>query len=322
MGTSINRRQILKGFLGLTAAAAFGNAAARSADPDFIGIIGGGTGGAWHLGGATMGELAKEIWPKVSVTVRAGSSTVALRELRRRTMDFAWGWSYQSGEAFDGRGEFKGSPFESLRAVSAVFPGYAIGMGRPGVVESWGDLKGRRVNLGPAQGGGYQVGLLIAKYHGIEPEEMRISATDFSQIPTTFNDEVVDAAVVLGSIPHVVPSQIEASTRMIPLAIDEEIADKIVKENQGWAKLVFPEGTFNEQQGPLVTIGTTTVINTHADLDEEVVYKLTKAMWENRELMIRTHGIFSNLTEEMVTVGVSYPFHPGAERFWKEIGIL
>ena len=318
----MNRRQLLAGGAAIAAASAFGSIPAFAAQPEFIGIIGGGTGGAWHLGGSTMGEFAKEIWPGVSVTVRAGSSTVALREIRRRKAHFAWGWSHQSADAAKGRALFKENPFPELRAVSAIFPGYVIPVGRPGVVDTWSDMRGKKVNFGPMKGGGYLASLMITKYHGIEPEDMRISATDFSQMPMTFNDGIVDAAIVIGSIPHLVPNQIEASTKAVILSMDDEIADKIVAENEGWAKLIFPEGTFKGQGKRTVTVGGITVVNTHADVDDDVVYEMTKAIWTHRDRMVKVHPVFKNISKELVPKGITYKFHPGAEKFWKEIGAL
>ena len=105
--------------------------------------------------------------------------------------------------------------------------------------------------------------------------------------------------------------------RVMPLP--QNVIDKLV-ETYGYVPSVIPAGTYPGQEEDIATVDLSTVILTTADMDDEIVYRMVKALAENHDRMIEAYGGFSDWSPEQVHVGLPIPVHPGAERYFAERG--
>ena len=106
------------------------------------------------------------------------------------------------------------------------------------------------------------------------------------------------------------------------IPIDGEISDKFIAKNSGFVKLAIPPNSFKHQDYPVDTLGSMTCIVAGPQVPENVIYKLTKYTWEHRQDVIDAHSVYKQFTEETVPKGRTVPWHPGAEKFWKEVGVI
>lgn len=87
-------------------------------------------------------------------------------------------------------------------------------------------------------------------------------------------------------------------------------------------KGIIPAGTYNNQNEDIQTICMPTFLICDKDMDEQLVYEITKLMIENEDYLCSQHSCFEAMNDDTVAAGLSIPMHPGAERYFKEVGIL
>ncbi len=290
-----------------------------ASDPEFLTLLGGGQGGAWYLGAAAMGELAKEIWPGVSTTVTSGGGMSNLRNLAQKKVEFAYAFAMDATAAYRGTLDFEGRRIDGLRAIMSTNPAYVTTVAKPGI-DTYRDLAGKSVAPGRAGFTGLKTFRYIAQEAGIADAVKEVNS-DYPEMPSMFKDGVVQAATVIGSIPHPTIDEILSTAEGQLVSIDDDIAAAL-SEKYNYERVVIPAGTFRGQDRDVPTIGSVTQVLTHAEVPDDWVYKLTKASWENRQRLVQAHKAYAELDEKMVLMGVRIPLHPGAERFWREAGIL
>ena len=97
--------------------------------------------------------------------------------------------------------------------------------------------------------------------------------------------------------------------------------DALIADNPFYASATVPGGMYEGSPADITTFGVKATFVTSADVDDEVVYQVVKAVFDNFDRFKRLHPAFENLTqEEMISAGLSAPLHPGAERYYKEQG--
>jgi TRAP transporter TAXI family solute receptor len=109
--------------------------------------------------------------------------------------------------------------------------------------------------------------------------------------------------------------------RLIPVTGPE--VDDLVADNPYYSKAIIPGGMYRGTDSDTETFGVRATFVTTAEVPDEVIYEVVKTVFENFEDFKKLHPAFANLTkEEMVTAALSAPLHPGAERYYKEAGLI
>jgi TRAP transporter TAXI family solute receptor len=93
-------------------------------------------------------------------------------------------------------------------------------------------------------------------------------------------------------------------------------------EKYDYDRITIPANSYPGQTEPVHTIGSVTQFVTHADEPDDWVYKITKVTWEHRQRLVQAHKSYKELDKSMVMQGNHIPLHPGAARYWREVGIL
>ena len=224
------------------------------------------------------------------------------------------------GEEFEGQG-----PFEDLRAVFALHPEPFTLLARADSgIETFDDLKGKRVNVSdPGSGSRATFGVLMEAKGWTMDDFALASELKSAEQSQALADNKVDAiAFVVG---HPNGSIQEATTttdaRLIPVSGPE--VDALVEANPYYAKAVIPGGMYAGNPEDTETFGVGATFVTTADMSDEAVYELVKAVFENFEEFKKLHPAFANLDkEEMTRAGLSAPLHPGAEKYYREAGLM
>ena len=109
--------------------------------------------------------------------------------------------------------------------------------------------------------------------------------------------------------------------RMTILNWTQETLDKINAKYPLWDWYDFPPGTYPNQDKLIRTIGSPNVLVTRDDISEEVVYNVTKVIWENLATLQEIHGATKDMRLEIAIEGLGAPLHPGAIRYYREVGL-
>jgi hypothetical protein len=292
-------------------------AGAAEKAPEFLRFAGGGMGGAWYLGAAKLASFAEKVWPSLSATATPGGGIANLRRLQKGEYQIAFTFTSAIYTASKGIAPFK-KPID-LRFVASTNPAYVMTVAVPSI-KSWNDLKGKKLNGGVMGFSGYAMAQRLIKTYGFEKTKL-ISST-YDKMPDMHVDKIVDATLVYGSVPHLVPNEILVRRKANFLPIDDWVRDKLISQNPGYVKLTIKPGSFKTQDYPVETLGSMTAIVARPDVPDHVVYQLLKYAWAHRQDMIDAHVVYKSFVGETVPKGRTIPWHPGAEKFWKEVGVI
>jgi TRAP transporter TAXI family solute receptor len=317
--------------LGLAAGAGLLAAAAASAqEGQFITIGTGGVTGVYYPAGGAICRLVnagrKEHGIRCSVE-STGGSVYNVNTMRQGELDFGIVQSDVQYNALKGLGaEFEGQgPFEGLRAVFALHPEPFTLLARADSgIETFEDLKGKRVNVSNPGSGSRATFDVLMERKGWTLEDFALaSELKSAEQSQALADNNVDAIAFIVGHPN--GSIQEATTtvdaNLIPVSGPE--VDALVEENPYYSKAVIPGGMYPGNPDDTETFGVGATFVTTAEVSEEAVYQLVKAVFENFEDFKKLHPAFAKLEkEEMMSAGLSAPLHPGAEKYYKEAGLM
>ncbi len=220
-----------------------------------------------------------------------------------------------------------------VRAVVTLAPNIGLFITKKDTgIRTLADLKDKRVAVGPA-GAGFEmfVGPVMTA-HGVTYEEGK---QDFIPVNQTYSDAAqllgdgsVDAAFMGGAVPTPAVTQAATSYDIFFIPYDEPTRQQLIKDYPFFADAKIPhknkdgKDTYKglEADLPALDVGSMHLI-TYADTDEELVYQITKTIWENRAEIAAQHKAALAINESNAARNTGVPFHPGAIRFYKEIGI-
>jgi TRAP transporter TAXI family solute receptor len=319
-------KSILK--YGLAAAALFGmSAAASAADQRFISIGTGGVTGVYYPTGGAICRLVnktrKEHGIRCSVE-STGGSVYNINTVRAGELEFGVAQSDWQYHAYNGTSKFSDAgKFENLRAVFSVHPEpfTLIGKADSGV-KKFEDIKGKRVNVGNPGSGQRATMEVVMDAFGIKMDDLALAAElKGSEMAQALCDGKID--VMMYTVGHPAAAITEAATtcdiEMIP--VEGAPIDKLVGDNPFYRKASIPGGMYKGNADATPTFGVGATFITSADVPEDVVYTLVKAVFDNFDDFKKLHPAFANLKEEeMIKDGLSAPLHPGAEKYYKERG--
>jgi TRAP transporter TAXI family solute receptor len=186
------------------------------------------------------------------------------------------------------------------------------------------NLDGERYVLGARNSGAEQTGRFILETLGIDYEN-KFNLGYMGYGPTT--SAIQDGNIVGMNIPAGAP--VSSITQAFALMADritilnwtQETLDKINAKYPLWDWYDFPPGTYPNQENPVRTISSPNVLVTRADISDDVVYEITKVIWENLATLQEIHGATNDMRLELAVNGLGAPLHPGALRYYREAGL-
>ena len=316
------------GLLGCALAAAMMSAGASAQDQTFISIGTGGVTGVYYPTGGAICRLVnrdrKEHGIRCAVE-STGGSVYNINTIKAGELEFGVAQSDWQYHAFNGSSKFSDNPFPELRAVFSVHPEpFTLIVRADSGIESFADLKGKRVNVGNPGSGQRATMEVVMEAFGLSMDDFAL-ATEFkgSEMAKQLCDGSIDAMIY--TIGHPAAAIKEATTTCDARLISVSGApiDQLVADNPFYRTATIPGGMYRGTDGDTMTFGVGATFVTSANVPEEVVYVVAKAVMENIDDFRGLHPAFANLDPaEMVRDGLSAPLHPGAERAYKELGLI
>lgn len=312
----------------VTAALALGATSASAQEEQFITIGTGGQTGVYYVVGQSICRLVNRDTEKTGIKCTApstGGSIANINAIQAGDMTMGVAQSDWQYHAYEGdTEEFSGDKkFDKERAIFSVHPEPFTVVARADAgISTFDDLKGKRVNVGnPGSGQRGTMEVVL--------DALGWSMSDFSlaselkpaEQSAALGDNKVDA--IIYTVGHPNGSIQEATStvdaKLIP--VTGEAIDKLVEDNSYYAKATIPGGMYAGNPDDVETFGVKATFVTSADVPDDLVYEVVKAVFDNFDRFKGLHPAFANLTpEDMVTQGNSAPLHPGAEKYYKEQG--
>lgn len=295
----------------------------------FITIGTGGVTGVYYPAGGAICRLVnmerKDHGIRCSVE-STGGSIYNLNAIRQGELDLAVAQSDWQYHAYNGTSEFKDDgPNKDLRAVFSLHPEpFTVVASKGSQVKNFDDLAGKRVSVGNPGSGQRATAEVLMEEMGWTMDKFSLAAElKAAEQSQALCDGNIDAFFYTVGHPSGAIKEATTSCDSNLVNVNNEAAKTLVKENPYYRMATIPGGMYRGNDEDTTTFGVAATFVTSADVADDVVYQVVKAVFENFDSFKRLHPAFGNLKkEEMVSDALSAPLHPGAEKYYKEAGLL
>jgi uncharacterized protein len=294
----------------------------------FFGIATGGTGGTYYPLGGMLAQLisnkATVDDKKISATAEAAGASVAnAKLLGNKDIESAFVAADILNAAYHGTGQFEGEALKNLAVLGALYPETVqlITRGDSGI-SSVTDLKGKSISSGSPGSGQYQLLTDLLQVYGMSRDDVTEDLSSFTQAVDKIKDGNLDATLITAGTPTAAVTDFAQShdLKVIPLA-GPEIAT-LQEQQPFYANVQLAADTYKGQTEAVDTLAVMAVWTTHDAVPENVAYEVTKALYENIEIMGQVHVQGKNISLDTATAVGDVPLHPGALKYFKEKGIV
>lgn len=240
--------------------------------------------------------------------------------LQNGELEAAMATSLSAYEAYTATGNYEGTEPGQILAWMSIAPVAMHVITVEGSdVETLADLKGGRIGMG--QPGGVSMldaDVLMAMVAGEDFEPFRVRLGDMVDM---LSDGNLDAALWNGSFPLAPVIKLAAQRDLKLIEVDDAFFAELQAAYPPYFRLSIPAGTYDGVETDVPTFGLANGLVVSADVPEERVYEMTKAIFENLESLAGVHPAFAEVSAETVLNGFGSPLHPGALRYYREIGV-
>ena len=316
------KKGIIVTFMALLAALAVTTVAAAA--PTYMSVATGGTSGTYYVvGGAIASAITKG--GKIQCTAETGNASVAnLNLVATEGIEIAFVQNDIAYWAYNGELMFQGKPAKNIRAVASLYPEHiqAVVTKESGI-KSIADLKGKRVGIG-APGSGVEGDVqAIFKVAGLTYDDLaKADFLDFAATTSRFKDNQIDAGFVVAGYPTASIMDLTTTKDVTLLSFDDEMLATLQKEYPFFVPSTVPANTYSGITTETKTPAVMAILITNDSVPEEQIYEFLTAMYGNLSDIAAVHAKGKEITLEGALNGLTCPLHPGAEKFFKEKGIL
>jgi uncharacterized protein len=308
----------------LLAAGAFALAATASHATEFINVLTGGTSGVYYPLGVALTQIYGKALPAAKTAVqatKASAENLNLLQAGRGEVAFTLGDTLN--EAWKGNEEagFK-TPLKKLRTIAAIYPNYIhfLASADSGI-KSLADLKGKRVSVGAPKSGTELNSRDILKAVGMSYKDFaKVEYLGYAESVELIKNRQLDATLLSSGLGVAAVRDLATAVKIVVIPIPADIVTKIGEA--AYTTGVIPANTYTGQTADVPTVTVQNFLVSHEGVPAETVYQMTKSMFENLDTMVASHAAAKAIRKETAAKGSPVPLHPGAEKYYKEAGLL
>jgi TRAP transporter TAXI family solute receptor len=299
-------------------------AAPAVAQQQFINVLTGGTAGIYYPLGVALSQIYTKAIPEAKSTVQSTKASVEnLNLLQTGRGEIAFTLGDALSDAWKGNEEagFK-APLKKLRGVAAIYNNYVqIVASAESGIKTLADLKGKRVSVGAPKSGTELNARAIFKAAGLSYKDLgKVEYLPFGESVELIKNRQLDATLQSAGLGVASIRDLATAVKIVVVPIPADVVAKV--GDPAYQPAVIPAGTYEGQTQDVPTAAIANYLVTHEDVPAELVYKMTKAMFENLDQMVAAHAAAKGIKLENALKGMPVPLHPGAERFYKEKGLI
>lgn len=284
----------------------------------------GGTSGTYYPFGGAMAQIFNSKIENMNVTAQAtGASVENLRLIGSKEAELAIVQNDMTDYAYNGIEAFEDGKIENVRAVATLYPEVIQIVASAGSgINTLQDIKGKKFSVG-APGSGVEANARqILDVMGMTYNDFTANYLSFSESADSLKDKHIDGFLFMSGIPNAAIQDTATTSDLEFISIPDDMIKKLTEKYSFFTEFTIPAGTYNGQDADVKTVAVKATLIVGAEVSEEVVYNLTKALFENQPELAQAHAKGQELNLEDAVQGISVPFHPGAEKYFKEVGAL
>ncbi|GGH30504.1 C4-dicarboxylate ABC transporter [Alsobacter metallidurans] len=308
--------------MAFAAAATLAVAAPASAD-EFLNVLTGGTSGVYYPMGVALSKIYGEAIPGARPSVQATKASVEnLNLLQQGKGEIAFTLGDSLAFAWEGNEEagFK-SKLTKLRGVAAIYPNYIqVVASKESGIKTLADLKGKRLSVGAPKSGTELNARAILNGAGITYKDLgKVEYLPFAESVELMKNRQLDATLQSAGLGVAAIRDLATSVDIVVVEVPASIVDKI---GAPYVKATIPANTYTGQDKDVQAAAVVNYLVTRSDLKDDVVYGMTKSMFDKLPELAAAHSAGKEIKLEKALEGMPVPMHPGAEKFFKEKGVI
>ena len=290
---------------------------------DFINILTGGTSGVYY---PLVVGLSKIYWEKIEgskvqvQSTKASVENLNLIQSGKGEIAFVLGDSVKYGWEGNAEAGFQ-SKLENLRGIAGIYPNYVhIVASKSSNIKSIADLKGKRVSVGAPKSGTELQARAILKASGMSYDDLgKVEYLPFGQSVELIKNRQIDATVQSAGLGVASIKDLANSVEVVIVEIPESIIEKL---GAPYVSATIPANTYQGVGQDTKTAGIVNFLITSQKVSDKIAYDMTKNLFENLPALVATHSAAKNININKALTGMPVPLHPGAEKYYKEKGIV
>ncbi len=287
-----------------------------------LSIATGGTGGVYYPMGGGLAESSNTPIDGYSATAEVtGASVENMGLIATGDADLAIALADTVAQAQTGTGRFEGQQLEMVRGLASLYANMVQIVTLEGSgIETLADLAGRRVSVG-APGSGTEVNALqILEANGITYDDIEEQRLNFNETADALANGDIDAGFWSVGAPTSSILNLATTQSIHVIELSAEEMDAAIEANPIFARTTLAGGTYSGVDGDVAVVGVPNVLTVSSEMDEELAYEITKAMFENIADLQAVHPAANQTTIEFTLDATPVPLHPGAIRYYEETG--
>ena len=285
------------------------------------------TGGTWTPMAAATAEVIKRKFPELDVLVEPGAALVNMEKMRNDKADIAWSMTTVVADARAGTNSWKGKQTDKPLFVANYYPNvWQLAVTQDSGVKSFKDLKGKAVGLPPRGNTSLAEGWeWLAKVNGMKLDDLGTK----SYGSLTENAEAIRNRQAVGmgwftTVPASFMLDLGTSMKLRMVHVSDEEFKGLKELNAGFVQHVIPKATYAQYgvDEDVKTVQAPTILIASAKTPADVIYRVAKAVVESREDFARVTAAMKGVSAKDMAQNHGLPMHPGAERYYREAGLL
>jgi len=299
-------------------------AAVPAGAQQFVNILTGGTSGVYYPLGVALSQVYAKAIPEAKSSVQATKASVEnLNLLQAGRGEIAFTLADALSDAWKGNEDagFK-TPLKKLRGVSGIYPNYIqIVASAESGIKTLADLKGKRISVGAAKSGTELNARAILKAAGLTYQDFaKVEYLPFGESVELIKNRQLDVTLQSAGLGVSSIRDLATSQKIVVVAIPPDVIAKV--GDPAYQAGVIPANTYDGQTQDTPTAVIPNFLVTHDGVSADLVYKMTKALYDNLDALAAAHNAAKGIRLADAVKGMPVPLHPGAERFYKEKGLV
>jgi len=289
---------------------------------EFISLLTCGTAGVYFPLGGGIARIWNSKVPDVNATAEtSGCSIVNLRLMEQGQASAAICQNDAVYFGANGLKFFEGKKAAKPRGILMLYDEHLhVATTKQSGIKKIEDLKGKRVRIGFPGSIATENALILLEAYGMTEKDMKAYQMSLSDAFEQLKDGNIDVLIEPTGAPAAGFLDVAHTRDMVLLPVDKDHSDKIYKKYPFLSPAVIPAGTYKGTNQGLPTLAVTCMLIASNDLPTDMVYNLTKSIFQNLNILGESHVKGKLVTIETALKGMPIPLHPGAEKYYKEVG--
>lgn len=308
----------------LSLGAALATSAAVAQQQQFVNVLTGGQSGVYYPLGVALSQIYAKTIPNVRSTAqvtRASAENMNLLEAGRGELALALADSVS--DAYKGVAEAGfPKPLTKLRGLSATYNNYIqIVANADSGIKTLADLKGKRISVGAAKSGTELNARAIFKAAGLSYSDMaKIEYLPFGESVELMKNRQLDATLQSAGLGVASIRDLATSVKIVVVAVPADVVTRV--GDAAYQPSFIPANTYAGQSVDIPTAAIPNFLVTHSGVSDELAYQMAKTLYDNIDTMYAAHNAAKAIKRENAVRGMPVPVHPGAARYYKEVGVM